>query len=230
MEPQRLPIGPKLNPTIFTFCNTRVNEFVLTDTLFFTADPARRCHGRRKTKAGSIFEERLSSFTRGIWRGRKRIRQRGMIRDRSAVGSFRPSWPRILRGDIKTIYIWHNLSRPRPDQRRSDSQRVTVIYHGTLRRHNGNKWLEGRSLTSYKSCNESDPAYRSIIAICLIEDIHLFFRNIFRMLNFFKNLLSPLSNFNSLSCKLYIYNSQNSKRRNSLYSIKFEEIILLIKL
>lgn len=29
MEPQRLPIVPKLNPTIFTFCNTRVNEFVL---------------------------------------------------------------------------------------------------------------------------------------------------------------------------------------------------------
>lgn len=30
----------------------------------------------------------------------------------------------------------------------------------------------GRDLTSCKSCNESDPAYRSIIA--MIEDIHLF--------------------------------------------------------
>lgn len=186
MELQRFPIASKLNPTIFTFCNTRLNGFVLRIHCFFTG---RRHGGSRETvsrpskdeswvlmRPPLLEERRLSSFTRDIWRGRKRIRQPGMIHDRSAAGSFRPSLPRILRGDIKTIYIWHNLSRPRPNQRRSDSQRVTVIYNreGTLRRHNGNKWLEGggRDLTSCKSCNESDPAYRSIIA--MIEDIHLF--------------------------------------------------------
>lgn len=167
--------------------------------------------------------ERLSSFTRDIWRGRKRIRQRGMIRDRSAAASFRPSWPRVLRGDIKTIYIWHNLSRPRPDQRRSDSQRVTVIYNGTLRRHNGNKWL-GRGLTSCKSCNETR-GKRSCVSLYYRDTFDRGYFSWKDFLNLFKNLLLPLSNFNSLSCKfrnfsfLYLYVILKIRRDEILFNL-----------
>lgn len=153
-----------------------------------------------------------------------------MIRDRSAAASFRPSWPRVLRGDIKTIYIWHNLSRPRPDQRRSDSQRVTVIYNGTLRRHNGNKWL-GRGLTSCKSCNETR-GKRSCVSLYYRDTFDRGYFSWKDFLNLFKNLLLPLSNFNSLSCKfrnfsfLYLYVILKIRRDEILF--KFEEIILLI--